>query len=143
MEDQATAAKAAGARVLTFGLFCFTLVFFGAQRPDLSLAFLRCMKYLRFPGNLLRLSGNISLPELFVVDKAASMLSPQLAQYVKLAELAALLAVCVVLVNGRRCAREIAKTLRLSRRNGILLGLLFAWCMISMTGVSTYLYFKF
>ncbi len=138
-----TAAKAAGARVLTFGLFCFTLVFFGAQRPDLSLAFLRCMKYLRFPGNLLRLSGNISLPELFVVDKAASMLSPQLAQYVKLAELAALLAVCVVLVNGRRCAREIAKTLRLSRRNGILLGLLFAWCMISMTGVSTYLYFKF
>ena len=138
-----TAAKAAGARVLTFGLFCFTLVFFGAQRPDLSLAFLRCMKYLRFPGNLLRLSGNISLPELFVVDKAASMLSPQLAQYVKLAELAALLAVCVVLVNRHRCAREIAKTLRLSRRNGILLGLLFAWCMISMTGVSTYLYFKF
>lgn len=136
-------AKAAGARVLTFGLFCFTLVFFGAQRPDLSLAFLRCMKYLRFPGNLLRLSGNISLPELFVADKAASMLSPQLAQYVKLAELVTLLAVCVVLVNGRRCAREIAKTLRLSRRNGILLGLLFAWCMISMTGVSTYLYFKF
>ena len=77
------------------------------------------------------------------MDKAASMLSPQLAQYVKLAELAALLAVCVVLVNGRRCAREIAKTLRLSRRNGILLGLLFAWCMISMTGVSMYLYFKF
>lgn len=139
----AAVVKTGGARVLTFGLFCFTLVFFGAQRPDLSLAFLRCMKYLRFPGNLLRLSGNISLPELFVVDKAASMLSPQLAQYVKLAELVVLVAVCVALVNGRRCAREIAQTMRLSRRNGIFLGLLFAWCMISMTGVSTYLYFKF
>ena len=52
-------------------------------------------------------------------------------------------AVSAVLLHGRRTAVKLAESMQLNRRNAVLAGILLIWCLCSMSGVSTYLYFKF
>ena len=129
-------------RIRTFCLFCFTLIFFGAPRIDYAAAMLRRFLIPMWPGFLYRIAANISIPELYPLGKAVSIFRPQLSAPLQLAETVLLLIICGVLVSGESAEKR-AGAMPLSRRNAVLMGLLLLWCLISMTGVSNYLYFAF
>ena len=142
--DAAPAAgwKTALLRLRTFYIFCFTLIFFGAVRTDYAFAMVRRLFVPMWPGFLYRIAQTVELPETYVLFKAVSLLKPEFTNPLRLALLVLILIVSAVLVNGS-CAQVKAKNMKLSGRNAVLAGILLVWCLVSMTGVSTYLYFAF
>lgn len=130
-------------RILVFALFAFTLLFFGAPSVFVSMALVRRLFVPRFPGWIFAVAGKLSMDEFYLVNKIISMMAPALQDAAALSELLVLLTVCAILAVSRRNAAKLAHTMFLSRRNGIFTGLLFFYCLISMTGVSTFLYFRF
>ncbi len=130
-------------RLVNFVLFCFTLVFFGAPSIDYALVILKRFFLPMWPGFLYRMADRLSVPEFYPFEKAVSLFAPELLQVFRLECVLVLLAVCVALVNGKKNAGQIAETAKLDRKNAVLFGILFVWCLASMTGVSTYLYFQY
>lgn len=129
-------------RLLTTVLFAFTLLFFGADRIEISFVLLRRLFYPTWPGFLYRMANTLDIPEFYVLNEAVSHLWPEYADLVKLQEFLFLLALCIILVSGRN-AREIAEKTPLKKRYAFLFGILAAWCLCSLQGVRTFLYFKF
>ncbi len=129
-------------RLRTFLIFCFTLIFFGAVRTDYAFAMVRRFFVPMWPGFLYRIAQTVELPETYILFKAVSLLKPELTRALQLAQLVLILIISAVLVNGD-CAGVRAKTMKLNDRNAVLAGILLVWCLVSMTGVSTYLYFAF
>lgn len=129
-------------QALNTAVFAFTLVFFGAERLDISYAILRRFFYPTWPGFLYRMANTLEIPEFYILNQAVKRLTPGMADLVCLQELIFLLALSILLVRGRR-AKEIADTMAWTKKNGILVGILTAWCLLSLQGVTTFLYFKF
>jgi len=129
-------------QALNTAVFAFTLVFFGAERLDISYAILRRFFYPTWPGFLYRMANTLEIPEFYILNQAVKRLAPGMADLVCLQELIFLLALSILLVRGRR-AKEIADTMAWTKKNGILVGILTAWCLLSLQGVTTFLYFKF
>lgn len=130
-------------RLLNFVMFAFTLVFFRSQSIEYALTMLRKFAFPTWPGFLFRMTNQLDLPELYIVQKAVSLYAPGAANAVHLEAFLILLAICVVLVNGKRNAYEIAQNMEMRKGTAILIGVLAAWCLLSVTGVTTFLYFKF
>lgn len=95
-----------------------------------------------YPGWLYRMAAKLDVPEFWVINKAVSAAAPSLQNPVLLLELLAVSVIGLALTQ-RRTAAELAAEMRLTRRNAVLIGILLVLCLCSMSGVSTYLYFKF
>ena len=130
-------------RLGNFALFLVTLVFFGAPSPAYSLAVLKNLFRPMWPGWLYRMAAKLEVPEFWLLNKAAGAMLPSAKNLILFAELLLVLAVSAVLLHGRRTAVKLAESMQLNRRNAVLAGILLIWCLCSMSGVSTYLYFKF
>ncbi len=135
-------AGTAALQVLNFWVFSFTLVFFGADRLDISLAILRRFFYPTWPGFLYRMAAALEIPEFYLVNQVVSRLAPDYLNLARLQELIFLLALSIILVSGKN-SREISEGMVWNRKNGILVGFLAVWCLLSLQGVTTFLYFKF
>ena len=90
-----------------------------------------------------RMAAKLEVPEFWLLNKAAGAMLPSAKNLILFAELLLVLAVSAVLLHGRRTAVKLAESMQLNRRNAVLVGILLIWCLCSMSGVSTYLYFKF
>lgn len=132
-----------GKRLGTSALFLLTLVFFGAGDLRQSLAILRNLFRPLWPGWLYRMAGQLEVPEFWLVNKLAGVAAPGLKNPLLLAELLLILGAAILLLHARRTAQKLAESMKLSRRNAVLARILLIWCLCSMSGVSTYLYFKF
>ena len=130
-------------RLGNFALFLVTLVFFGAPSPAYSLAVLKNLFRPMWPGWLYRMAAKLEVPEFWLLNKTAGAMLPSAKNLILFAELLLVLAVSAVLLHGRRTAVKLAESMQLNRRNAVLAGILLIWCLCSMSGVSTYLYFKF
>ncbi len=135
-------------RALVLATFALVFSFFGA--PDLNHATALWRRLLVptwrsdvWPGFLYRCAGQLDLPETYLLTRAVRALAPDLSDQVNLEIVLAVLALCLVLVYQKRNAREMAENMRLSVGNAVLVALLFVWCLTSMTGVTTFLYFRY
>jgi hypothetical protein len=54
-----------------------------------------------------------------------------------------LLVAVIVIWGARKSAYEIASTIKLSKPVAIVTGILFVWGVLSLSGVSTYIYLSF
>lgn len=132
----------AAGRVKVFALFCLTLIFFGAPRTDLAFAMLRSLFVPHWPGFLLQTASNLDIPELYLFRKAAGAVSAKGAQILQLI-LWLVLVIFILILVQKQTAKETADHFALRKRNGVLLAILAVWCITSMTGVSTFIYFQF
>ena len=130
-------------RVRTIALFLLTLILFGASSLNEAFVIFRQLFVPRFPGWLYRMAGQLDTAEFWVINKAVSLLAPQLADPAALAELLLVMLIALVLVLQPRTAVQTARTMKLTPRNAVLIALLAVWCITSMSGVSTYIYFQF
>ena len=80
--------------------------------------------------------------EIYIVTKALSLIAPSL---VGIAQLLAML--CVLAVSlwilGRRNTAQLLSDGSLFAGKSVALAFLFAWSVISLSGVSTFVYFNF
>lgn len=134
-------------RIATFVSFAATLCFFGAPRIDYGAMMFRRLFVKTWPGFLYRAARQLDPAELYPLNKAVSMIAPAMSDPVRVFSLLLILLLCTVIVNFAETADTWAQRVQLDgktgRKNGILIGLLFVWCLISFSGVSTFLYFKF
>lgn len=93
-------------------------------------------------GMLIGISNVLQLPENYVLRKAFELLMPEYVNIVYLVTLAALLVISIILVRGSRAQQWIEEKGRTV--SGLLcLATLFTWSFISLSQVSTFLYFNF
>ena len=104
---------------------------------------LRRFFVLTWPGFLYRAANCLDVAEAYPADKVISLLAPQYMNQAHLVLLLVYLAASIVIVSQPRNAEHISKTMPLTRKNGILLGALLVWCLISLSGVSTFVYFQY
>ncbi len=88
------------------------------------------------------MAAALEIPEFYLVNQVVSRLAPDYLNLARLQELIFLLALSIILVSGKN-SREISEGMVWNRKNGILVGFLAVWCLLSLQGVTTFLYFKF
>lgn len=125
-----------------FAYVCLSFVFFRADTIGQGYQIVRSMVTLRWNGFLFRMGEALDISELYIVTKGVSMAAPGLLKFVNLFLLIILFVICIVVLAGQRAAVIVDKAV-LSKKYTFALAFLFAWSILSMAGVSTYIYFSF
>ena len=129
----------------TFAYVCMTFVFFRAESIAQGIDVLKSIVSLKWNGFVFQMASALDLTEFYMITKALSMKLPGLLSWFWLGIFVVLIAICFRVLSGEKVSGVVA----LQRQKGygrlypVLLAVLFTWSMISMTGVSEYLYFSF
>lgn len=84
----------------------------------------------------------LQFPENYVLRKVLDMLAPQYLNIFYVLNFLGLLLICIVLVRGKK-AEEWIQTKGQSAKGAFCMATLFVWSFISLSQVSTFLYFNF
>ena len=129
----------------TFAYVCMTFVFFRAESIAQGVDVLKSIVSLKWNGFVFQMASALEMTEFYMITKALSMKLPGLLSWFWLGIFVVLIAICFRVLSGEKVSGVVA----LQRQKGygrlypVLLAVLFTWSMISMTGVSEYLYFSF
>ena len=91
---------------------------------------------------LLGMCNVLQIPETYVVRKALELICPELQNAFYVGCVMLLLFISIVLVRGRR-AEEWIRERGMTTVGMVITGTLFVWAFISLSQVSTFLYFNF
>ncbi|MBP3198506.1 MAG: MBOAT family protein, partial [Butyrivibrio sp.] len=128
---------------LTFLLFTVSLVFFGSKDMTYALQMFKRLFFWTYPGFLYRTSENLEIAENYVLRQLFSQLGMNnMVTAVNLATFIILLIICAFVMSRKNTA-EIVKKARYSKKLVVGLAILFIWSFISLSNVSTFIYFQF
>ena len=129
----------------TFAYVCMTFVFFRAESIAQGVDVLKSIVSLKWNGFVFQMASALDLTEFYMITKALSMKLPGLLSWFWLGIFVVLIAICFRVLSGKKVSGVVAlqKQKGYGRLYPVLLAFLFTWSMISMTGVSEYLYFSF
>ena len=126
----------------TFTFFVISLFFFGASDMTYAIGMFKRLFYFTYPGFLTRTASQLDLAENYVLSQIISMVAPSFENALYIATLIILLAICFF-VNTRKNAYEIATSAKVTKKFTFGLAVLFIWSFISLSQVSTFIYFQF
>ncbi|MCR5670263.1 MAG: MBOAT family protein [Butyrivibrio sp.] len=127
---------------LTFLMFVVSLVFFRSQDMAHAFGMFRRLFYWTYPGFLHRTAGKLALSENYVARQILTRLGSGSDTVVYLATLVIMLVVSAFIMTRKNTA-EIIKENKLSTKLAIGLGIVFVWAFISLSEVSTFIYFQY
>ena len=132
-------------QAVTFAYVCMTFVFFRAESIAQGFDVLKSIVSLKWNGFVFQMASALDLTEFYMITKALSMKLPGLLSWFWFGIFVVLIAICVRVLSGEKVSGVVAlqKQKGYGRLYPVLLAVLFTWSMISMTGVSEYLYFSF
>ena len=126
----------------TFGYFLFTLIFFRCETMhDVGIVF----KGLINPVGVkfvVDMAQYMDIPELYIFKRALEMIAPQLIRSLYLVAYIIIMVICTLLLRGKN-AEDIVKEGNYTLKTAIGLSIILIWSIISLSGVSTFLYFNF
>ncbi len=130
------------AQFITFLFVCVAFVFFRSDSMADGMQYMKQLTWIRDTERIFIVADCLEVPELYMVTKVLSMTAQNMLPYVNLAALFAMLLFGIWLITGkttrqRLTAREL--TVGFSWK----LTILFVWSVLSLSGVSTFLYFNF
>lgn len=129
-------------QMATYSFWTISLIFFRSDNLATAFAcFERIFSGSHF-GSLYVLAEKIPQKELYILTKVLDMKAPQILPEVNMAVLFLLLIVGVIVLIGKN-TKEIVKNGTWSTGFALRMTLLFVWSVISLSGVSTFLYFNF
>ncbi len=128
--------------IFTFTLFNMSLFFFRSQSMDGAIQLFRNLFSGTFNGKVYEIAAQLDLSELYVVRQVLDMAAPGLVNYMYLAFLLLLFVLSFFLVFGPTAYE---RTMRGELTSGRcwMICILLVWCIISLSQVSTFLYFNF
>ncbi len=125
--------------------YVFVALAFVIFRSDsltaVAIYFERLFSFSHF-GSLQVVAEKMSMSEIYIVTKLLDMKAPQLLPYVNMGMLILVMAISVIVLAGKR-TKQIVENCKWTTGFAIKMTLLFAWSVISLSGVSTFLYFNF
>ena len=90
----------------------------------------------------MNLAAAMEPSEIYIVTKALSMMAPGLISLVQIGMML-LITIISAVVLTRSTARQITEQKKITGRFTVALAFLFAWSVISLSGVSSFVYFNF
>ena len=128
--------------IFTFTLFNLSLFFFRSQSMAGAVQLFKNLFSGTFTGKIYEIAAQLDISELYVIKQALEMVSPDLVRYMYLVFLLLLFVLSFRLVF-RPTALERTMRGELTSKRCWLICILLIWCIVSLSQVSTFLYFNF
>ena len=126
----------------TFAYVCLAFVFFRADSIGDGFLLLSRLFSFRADGQLFQMAAAMEPTEIYVVTKALSLVLPSLAGAAQLAAMLLVFGIGFFLLTRKNTAQIIERG-TVGFRFTLWLAVLFVWSVISLSGVSTFVYFNF
>lgn len=130
------------AQLVTFVYVCLAFVFFRSDSMADGLLFMKRLFSFDYNGSIFAVAEAVNVSEIYIVTKVLSMKAPQLLTVVNLFVFLLLLGISTVILFQKK-TRELAETDTWKAAFSLKLSVLFVWSVLSLSGVSTFLYFNF
>lgn len=128
---------------LTFTVTVFSFTIFGSDSLNTAFTIFKKLFSFSITGNALRLSQAFDIPEFYLINKAVSLTVPQYSAMISMILVLFVIVIAFALLfvpNAHRiCESGAVKT----KGRSVLIAVLLAWCIISFSSVSTFIYFNF
>lgn len=129
--------------IFTFGTFVISLIFFRSEDMAHAFGMFRRLFYFTWPGFLYRASSKLDVAETYVFGEAIGIAAPSLTNAFYLVVLVLLILVSFFIIT-RKNTMEIALSPKaLTKGRAIFLAIIFIWSFMSLSNVSTFIYFKY
>lgn len=129
-------------QLATFSYVCMAFVFFRADSIQDGFLLLSRIFSFRVDGKLSQMAAAMEPSEIYIVTKALSLIAPSLVGAAQIAAMMFLLAVSFFVLSRKNTVQLIERK-QISFGFTLWLAFLFAWSVISLSGVSTFVYFNF
>ena len=128
--------------IFTFALFNMSLFFFRSQSIPAAIQLFKNLFAGVYTGKIYDIAAQLDISELYVIKQALELTAPTLTPYLYLTFMIGLFALAFFLIF-RPDAYE--RTMRGTLTSGRcwIICILFVWCVVSLSQVSTFLYFNF
>ena len=127
---------------LTFFMFVVSLVFFRSQDLAYAMGMFRRLFFWTYPGFLYRTAANLEIAENYVFRQLFSQLGMQFDNQIYLVTIIIYIAISAFIMT-RKNTQEIVKKAEFDKKTVLGLAVLFVWSFISLSNVSTFIYFQF
>lgn len=128
--------------LFTFTVFNLLWVFFRSESIADAMQMFKNLLGFEYTGKIFDVASSLDIAEFYVIKKAIQVIAPGLIKYAFLLFLIFLLALSFFLIF-RKNALEIAQDGNFSSGKCWGICIIFIWCIISLSQVSTFLYFNF
>ena len=126
----------------TFTLVSLAWIFFRSPGMDAALRMFQNLAALSNTGKVWDIAAQLQISEIYALRQALEMVSPAYTAYLYMAVMLLLFALAFRLIF-RPNAYERTRDGALTSKRCWLLSILFVWCIVSLSHVSTFLYFNF
>ena len=129
---------------LTFIMFVVSLVFFGSQNMTYAIQMFKQFFFFTYPGFLYKTSENMKLAENYLPRQLATQLhmSDGVMNIIYVTTFVIILLISAIVMT-RKNTQEMVETLRRDGKTIAFLTLIFIWSFVSLSNVSTFIYFQF
>ena len=127
---------------LTFSYFLFTLIFFRSESMEDVKIILRGLINPVGVKFVYDMANFMDIPELYILRKASEMIYPKATGIIYCIAFFFVMILCAVFIRGKN-AETIVKEGKYSKKMAVMLAIIFVWSVVSLSGVSTFLYFNF
>lgn len=128
--------------IFTFTLFNMSLFFFRSQNMLGAMQLFKNLFAGNYTGKIFDVAARLDIAEIYIAKQAVELAVPALSGYVYLIFMIALFALSFFLVF-RPNAYERTMRGELTSKRCWIICILFVWCILSLSQVSTFLYFNF
>ena len=128
--------------IFTFSLFNLSLFFFRSQSMAGAIQLFKNLFSGSYNGKIYEIAAQLDISELYVVKQMFDLAAPDFVRHLYLVFLLLLFALSFFLVF-RPTAYERTARGELTSQRCWLICILFVWCIVSLSQVSTFLYFNF
>ena len=128
--------------IFTFTLFNLSLFFFRSQSMLGAIQLFKNLFAGKYTGKIYDIAARLDISEIYVVRQALDMAAPDLVNYFHLIFMILLFALAFYLIF-RPNAYERTMRGELTSRRCWIVCILLVWCIVSLSQVSTFLYFNF
>ena len=128
--------------ILTFCMFLVSLVFFRSKDMTYAIQYFKQLLIPTWPGFMYKTSEVLDIPENYLMVTAANLYAAYYTKMVYLISWIILLVISLIVIRSKN-AKEIIDSGVPKKRFTILFVILFVWSFISLSQVSTFIYFQF
>lgn len=128
--------------IYTFTLFNFSLFFFRSESMTGAFQLFKNLFSGKWNGKLFDIASKLEISEIYIIKQAIDYIAPNMVSYFYVVFMLLLFVLAFYLVF-RPNAYERAMQGELTARRSTIASILLVWCIISLSQVSTFLYFNF
>lgn len=126
----------------TFSFFNLSLFFFRSQSMTYAFQMFKNLFSFKNTGYIYKLSANMDIPEFYIIKQVITMFAPHMLNTAYLLFFLIILAVSAFALT-RKNSLQIVEGTNYNSRFCWCITVVFIWCLISFSQVSTFIYFNF